>query len=193
MKLLHLDSSAQGKHSVSRRLSAAVVDQWKHDHPDVTVTYRDLAAQPIPHWLPVADTSREPDTLGERVLDEFLKADVIVIGTPMYNFGIPSQLKAWIDRIAVPGKAFRYTETGPEGLAGGKRVIIASARGGVYSEGPAAAVDYQEPYLRTVLNFFGITDIHFVRAEGVALGPQQKQDAVEGALEKLHDVIQLAA
>src|SRR5699024_8984421 len=157
------------------------------------VAYHDLSADPIPHWQPVADVSREPDGIGERVLNDFLDADVIVIGAPMYNFGIPSQLKAWIDRVAVPGKTFRYTADGPEGLAGGKRVIVASARGGIYSEGPAAAVDYQEPYLRTVLNFFGITDIHFVRAEGVAIGPEQKAEAIENALGNLHQVTRLAA
>ncbi|HET7299379.1 MAG TPA: NAD(P)H-dependent oxidoreductase [Oleiagrimonas sp.] len=193
MKLLHLDTSALGSHSVSRQLSAAVVEQWVRDHPGTQVDYHDLAADPIPHWQPVTDASREPDHLGERVLADFLAADVIVIGAPMYNFGISTQLKAWIDRIAVPGKAFRYTENGPEGLAGGKRVIIASSRGGVYSEGPATAVDFQEPYLRTVLNFFGITDIHFVRAEGVGLGPDQKAQAIETALADIHQATALAA
>lgn len=193
MKLLHLDASALGSHSVSRQLSAAVVEQWVNDHPDTKVHYHDLVAQPIPHWQPVADVSREPDTLGERMLAEFLAADVIVIGAPMYNFGIPTQLKAWIDRIAVPGKAFRYTENGPEGLAGGKRVIVASSRGGVYSAGPTTAIDFQEPYLRTVLNFFGITDIRFVRAEGVGLGPEQKAQAIEEALADIHQATALAA
>lgn len=193
MKLLHLDTSALGSHSVSRQLSAAIVEKWVQDHPGTQVDYHDLAADPIPHWLPVADASREPDHLGERVLADFLAADVIVIGAPMYNFSISSQLKAWIDRIAVPGKAFRYTENGPEGLAGGKRVIVASSRGGVYSEGPATAVDFQEPYLRTVLNFFGITDIRFVRAEGVGLGPDQKAQAIEAALADIHQATALAA
>ncbi|HET8554188.1 MAG TPA: FMN-dependent NADH-azoreductase [Rhodanobacteraceae bacterium] len=193
MKLLHLDTSALGSHSVSRQLSAAIVEKWVQDHPGTQVDYHDLAADPIPHWLPVVDTSREPDHLGERVLADFLAADVIVIGAPMYNFSISSQLKAWIDRIAVPGKAFRYTENGPEGLAGGKRVIIASSRGGVYSEGPATAADFQEPYLRTVLGFFGITDIRFVRAEGVGLGPEQKAQAIETALADIHQATALAA
>ncbi|HET6586840.1 MAG TPA: NAD(P)H-dependent oxidoreductase [Oleiagrimonas sp.] len=193
MKLLRLDTSALGSHSVSRQLSAAVVEKWVQDHPGTQVDYHDLAADPIPHWLPVVDASREPDHLGERVLADFLAADVIVIGAPMYNFSISSQLKAWIDRIAVPGKVFRYTESGPEGLAGGKRVIIASSRGGVYSEGPATAADFQEPYLRTVLGFFGITDIRFVRAEGVGLGPEQKAQAIETALADIHQVTALAA
>ncbi len=193
MKLLHLDASALGPHSVSRQLSAAVVDRWLKDHPGTEVDYHDLVAEPIPHWQPVADASRDPDSLGEQVLADFLAADVIVIGAPMYNFSISSQLKAWIDRIAVPGRVFRYTENGPEGLAGGKRVIIASSRGGIYSEGPASAADFQEPYLRTVLNFFGITDIRFVRAEGVGLGPEQKARAIEAALDDIGQVTALAA
>lgn len=193
MKLLHLDASALGSHSVSRQLTAAIVEKWTQTHPGTEVTYHDLTADPIAHWQPVADVSREPDGIGERVLNDFLDADVVVIGAPMYNFGIPSQLKAWIDRIAVPGKTFRYTEAGPEGLAGDKRVIIASTRGGIYSEGPAAVADHQEPYLRTVLNFFGVTDIQFVRAEGVAMGPEQKDQAIESALNSLHQVTRLAA
>lgn len=194
MKLLHLDASALGNHSVSRRLSAAVVEQWQAVHPETKVDYRDLAAQPIPHWQPVVDASRDPDFVGEAVLDQFLAADVIVIGAPMYNFGISTQLKAWIDRIAVPGKAFRYTESGPEGLAGGKKVIIASARGGIYSEGsPNATVDFQEPYLRTVLGFFGITDVQVVRAEGLALGPEKKAEAVDTALAEIRQSIAQAA
>lgn len=194
MKLLHLDASAMGAHSVSRQLTAAIVAQWRHDHPGSEVRYRDLAAQPVPHWVPVADTSRDPDGLGQSLLDEFLAADVIVIGAPMYNFGIPSQLKAWIDRIAVPGRTFRYGENGPEGLAGGKKVIIASARGGLYGVGTAGAVaDFQEPYLRTVLGFLGVTDIEFVRAEGVGLGPEQKDASVAQALQSIGSVMAEAA
>jgi FMN-dependent NADH-azoreductase len=115
---------------------------------------------------------------GGRLLEQFLVSDVIVIGAPMYNFGIPSTLKAWIDRIAIAGKTFRYTETGPEGLAGGRRVIVASGRGGIYGNGPA---DFQENYLRQVFNFLGITDVEFVRAEGVAYSPQHRADALAGA------------
>ncbi|MBN8714461.1 MAG: NAD(P)H-dependent oxidoreductase [Xanthomonadales bacterium] len=193
MKLLHLDSSALGQFSVSRELSALIVQQWKRRQPGVQVTYRDLVANPIPHWLPVVDASREPNDLGQAVFDEFMAADVIVIGAPMYNFGISTQLKAWIDRIAIPGKVFRYGPNGPEGLAGGKKVIIASSRGGIYSEGPAAAVDFQEPYLRTVLSFFGITDIEVVRAEGVAMGPEQKAQAMQAARDSVNEDLVEAA
>ena len=116
------------------------------------------------------------------VMDEFLAADVVVVGAPMYNFGIPSQLKAWIDRLAVAGKTFKYSEKGAEGLAGGKTVIIASSRGGFYGEGtPLAVIDHQEPYLKAIFGFFGITDIRFVRAEGVAVSPEHRQKAIDAA------------
>ncbi|MGH8233672.1 MAG: FMN-dependent NADH-azoreductase [Rhodanobacteraceae bacterium] len=193
MKLLHLDSSALGQFSVSRQLGALIVQEWKRRQPGIQITYRDLVVNPIPHWVPVVDASREPDALGESVFDEFMAADVIVIGAPMYNFGIATQLKAWIDRIAIPGKVFRYGAKGPEGLAGGKKVIIASSRGGIYSQGPAAAADFQEPYLRTVLGFFGITDIEFVRAEGVAMGAEQKERAMQAARDAICDVLGKAA
>jgi FMN-dependent NADH-azoreductase len=186
MKLLHIDSSALGSHSVSRGLTADIVAQVRSARPDATVRYRDLAAQPLPHWAPVADAGDPSAVLGNEVMDEFLAADVIVLGAPMYNFGIPSQLKAWIDRIMVAGKTFRYTANGPEGLAGGKRVIVASSRGGFYSEGTAGAVmDFQENYLRAVLGFLGITDVEFVRAEGVAVSAEHKQQALATA----HDAI----
>ena len=193
MKLLHLDSSALGQFSVSRELSALIVQQWKRRHPGIQVTYRDLAANPLPHWQPVVDASRDPNDLGQAVFDEFMAADVIVIGAPMYNFGISTQLKAWIDRIAIPGQVFRYGPNGPEGLAGGKKVIIASSRGGIYSTGPAKAADFQEPYLRTVLGFFGITDIEVVRAEGVGLGPEQKAQAIQAARDSISEVLAEAA
>ena len=194
MKLLHIDSSALGQHSVSRELTADIVAEVKRTRPDASVRYRDLAAQPLPHWAPVADASDPGALLGNEVMDEFLAADVIVLGAPMYNFGIPSQLKAWIDRIAVAGKTFRYTANGPEGLAGGKRVIVASSRGGFYGEGTvAAAMDFQEKYLRAVLGFLGITDVEFVRAEGVNLGPEQKAQALAAAHGAIEDCARLAA
>jgi FMN-dependent NADH-azoreductase len=194
MKLLHIDSGILGEHSVTRRLSASIVDKWRKDVPGIEVTYRDLATAPIPHlsgsylMAQAADPSTHSDEVkrdlevGNAVLEEFLAADVVVIGAPMYNFSIPSQLKAWIDRLAVPGKTFRYTETGPQGLAGGKTVIVASSRGGFYGPGTAtAAIDHQEPYLRSVFGFFGITDIDYVRAEGVAISPEHKKAAIEAA------------
>ncbi|KPL47836.1 FMN-dependent NADH-azoreductase [Xanthomonas axonopodis] len=184
MKLLHLDSSALGANSVSRVLSAAVVEQQRRLHPEVEVSYRDLDRDPIPHLTAqtLAHTDPAEAADAEAVMQQFLQADVIVIGAPMYNFGIASTLKAWIDRIAVAGRTFQYTANGPEGLAGGKRVIIASARGGVYAE---PTNDFQEPYLRQVLGFLGIDDISFVRAEGVAYSPQHRDDALSAALARL--------
>lgn len=193
MKLLHLDASSLGQHSVSRALTAAVVAQITRESPDTQVTYRDLTAQPLPHWAPVVDAESEAAKLGEAVMDEFLGADVIVIGAPMYNFSVPSQLKAWIDRIMVAGKTFRYTETGPQGLATGKRVIVASSRGGVYTSGPAAGFDFQETYLRTVFGFIGITDVEFVRAEGVNMSPEHKTNAVAAAHASIGNLVSKAA
>jgi FMN-dependent NADH-azoreductase len=121
------------------------------------------------------------------VLEEFLAADTIVLGVPMYNFSLPSQLKAWIDRIAIAGKTFRYTAEGPEGLAKGKKVIIVSTRGGHYSAGPAAVMDHQESYLRSVLGFLGITDIEIVRAEGLNLSADSKVEAISEAERVISD------
>jgi FMN-dependent NADH-azoreductase len=180
MKLLHLDTSALGANSVTRELSAAIVARWQDAVPGLVTEYRDLDANPLPHLtgnvLSGADAAAQAE--GASLLEQFLASDVIVIGAPMYNFGIPSTLKAWIDRIAVAGKTFRYTEQGPEGLAGGRRVIIASGRGGVHGNGPT---DFQENYLRQVFNFLGITDVAFVRAEGVAYSPQHRADALAAA------------
>jgi FMN-dependent NADH-azoreductase len=180
MKLLHLDASALGANSVTRELSAAIVARWKDAVPGVAVEYRDLDANPLPHLTGdvLSGANAIAQAEGGRLLEQFLSSDVIVIGAPMYNFGIPSTLKAWIDRIAVAGKTFRYTETGPEGLAGGRKVIVASGRGGIHGNGPA---DFQENYLRQVFNFLGITDVKFVRAEGVAYSPQHRADALAAA------------
>lgn len=194
MKLLHIDSGILGDHSVSRRLSAATVADLKARHPGLSVTYRDLAAEPIAHLTGahLAAGSAGPDQIdpalrrdvddGAAALEAFLAANIVVVGAPMYNFSIPSQLKAWIDRLAIAGKTFRYTEAGPEGLAGGKTVIVASSRGGFYGSGtPAEAMDHQESYLKAVFGFFGITDIRFVRAEGVAIGADQRAEAIAAA------------
>ena len=180
MKLLHLDASALGANSVTRELTAAIVARWQDAIPALQVEYRDLDADPLPHLTGdiLSGANAMAQAEGARLLEQFLASDVIVIGAPMYNFGIPSTLKAWIDRIAIAGKTFRYTETGPEGLADGRRVIVASGRGGIYGNGPA---DFQENYLRQVFNFLGITDVEFVRAEGVAYSPQHRADALAGA------------
>jgi len=190
MKLLHIDSSALGGYSVSRQLSADIVAELKRQTPGVEISYLDLAAEPLAHWTPaVADASTAEATLGNALVEGFLAADVVVIGAPMYNFGISSQLKAWIDRVAVAGKTFRYTENGVEGLAKGKQVIIASSRGGMYVEGPFAAFDHQETYLHAVFGFIGVTDLTFVRAEGVAISPENKEQALKSAQSSIPSIV----
>lgn len=180
MKLLHLDSSILGENSASRAIGAAVVARWQDAIPGLHVTHRDLAARPLPHLSGGSLAGSDPSEAAEaeRVMQEFLGADVLVVGAPMYNFGVPSTLKAWIDRIAVAGKTFRYTESGPQGLAGGKKVVIASSRGGFHQHNGA---DFQEAYLRQVFGFLGITDIEIVRAEGLAVSPEQRTASMASA------------
>lgn len=194
MKLLHIDSSALGGYSVSRQLSADIVAELRRHAPSLDVTYRDLAAQPLPHWTPVVDASDSAAVLGSQMLEEFLAADTIVISAPMYNLAISSQLKAWLDRILVAGKTFQYTANGPAGLAGGKRVIVASSRGGFYGQDTTgAAMDFQEPYLRAALGFIGITDVQFVRAEGVAVSDEHKVAALKTARSSIARLVSQAA
>jgi FMN-dependent NADH-azoreductase len=194
MKLLHLDSSVLGAASVSRQLSAEIVARERALHPGITVISRDLAADPVlhlsgAHLAAFQGVSSEDDIMnadlakGNAYLDELIATDILVIGAPMYNFSIPTPLKAWIDRIAVAGKTFQYTDRGPEGLLKGKKAFIASARGSVYAAGsPAASVEHQESYLIGLLNFLGVTDVTVVRAEGLAFGPEAKQAAIANAL-----------
>jgi FMN-dependent NADH-azoreductase len=193
MKLLHLDSSILGGNSISRTLSAEIVAREAALHPVLDVVYRDLAADEVrqlsgPHvaarfGVAVDDAALRDDLAkGDVYLDELLAADILVIGAPMYNFTVPSQLKAWIDRIAIAGRTFSYTENGPVGLLGGKKAFIASARGGVYSPGsPAAALEHHETYLTGVLAFLGIKDVTIVRAEGVAVSPEARETALAKA------------
>ena len=175
MTILHVDSRINGENSATRTLTRSIVDQLKSAQWGEEVVYRDLAAEPLAHLTldAFADTS---------VLDEFLAADTIVIGAPMYNFTLPTQLKAWIDRLAVAGKTFRYTETGPEGLVKGKRVIIALARGGFYGAGsPAEPLEHLESYLRGIFNFIGV-EPEFVAADGLAISPEHREASLSDAL-----------
>ncbi len=187
MKLLHLDSSILGENAASRPVTAALVGRLKSQIPALDVVYRDLAAQPLPHLtlghMPSNENPSAEQSDSQKILDEFLEADIVVIGAPMYNFTIPSQLKAWIDRVLIAGKTFRYTDKGAEGLAGGKRVIVAVSRGGLYGPGsPAAAAEHVESYLRTAFAFIGIDAPEFIIAEGLKLGPEQFDAALSGAL-----------
>lgn len=193
MKLLHIDSSVLGENSASRSMTAAIVARLRADYPGIEVSRRDLAAQTLPHFTPVLAEGHPCVARNGEILDEFLAADIVVIGAPMYNFTIPTQLKAWLDRVLIAGRTFRYTENGPEGLAGGKRVIIASSRGGIYSEGPAQAVDFQETYLKHVFGVIGIRDVEFVRAEGLNLGAEQRDIAMTRARGQIAGGLSIAA
>ena len=191
MKLLHIDSSILGEHSASRQLSHELVEAWKAAQPQAEVSYRDLASDAISHFssatLLAAGTAealrdaalRHEAELSASTLAEFLAADAVVIAAPMYNFSIPSQLKAWIDRIAVAGQTFRYTEVGPEGLCGNKKVIIVSTAGGLHVGQPTGVG--HEDYLKVMLGFLGITDIEFVRAHGLAYGEDVRSKALSDA------------
>ncbi|WP_439855444.1 FMN-dependent NADH-azoreductase [Pseudomonas yamanorum] len=203
MKLLHIDSSILGDNSVSRQLSAGVVKAWQAAEPGVEVVYRDLAADAINHFSGVtlgalgtaaelrdAVQKHEAD-VSASTLAEFLAADAVVLAAPMYNFTIPTQLKAWIDRIAVAGQTFRYTEAGPEGLCGGKKVIIVSTSGGLHVGQPTGAA--HEDYLTVLLGFLGITDIEFVRAHGLAYGDEARTKALSDAHVLISDQLFAAA
>ena len=192
MKLLHLDSSALDTSSVTRELTGAIVARWQDELPNLQVEYRDLDATPLPHLTGQSLAQSNPVEVASaaQVMEQFLAADVIVIGAPMYNFSIPSTLKAWIDRIAVAGKTFRYTDKGREGLAGSKKILIASGRGGIHTGAPS---DFQEAYLLHLFGFLGVTDIEFVRAEGVAYSPQHRSAAIAGALASIPTPLRLVA
>lgn len=191
MKLLHIDSSILGDNSASRQLSGEVVKAWQAADPQVEVSYRDLASEAIAHFsaatLVAAGTPAELRDAAQKheaqlsadTLAQFLAADAVVIAAPMYNFTIPTQLKAWIDRIAVAGQTFRYTEAGPEGLCGNKKVIVVSTSGGLHA-GQATGVAHED-YLKVMLGFIGITDVEFVRAHGLAYGDEVRSKAMSDA------------
>lgn len=185
--LLHIDSSILGDHSVSRTVTAAIVARLRAADPSLNVIHRDLVSAPLPHATPASMPADHPlsggkgDAVSQQALDEFLAADIVVIGAPMYNFTVPTQLRAWIDRIVVPGKTFSYGANGAEGLAGGKRVIVALSRGGIYTD-PAfvAAAEHAETYLRFILGFIGIKQPEFIIADGIQAG--LREQSLEGAL-----------
>ncbi|MDB5867784.1 MAG: (Acyl-carrier-protein) phosphodiesterase [Polaromonas sp.] len=206
-KLLHIDSSILGGNSVSRQLTAQIVASWRAAHPATQVSYLDLAVDTPAHFsadamgfrLPpssveLSEVQKAENALSEALVSQFLASDVVVIGAPLYNFSIPTQLKAWIDRIAQIGRTFKYTDKGPVGLAGGKTVIVASARGGMYSTSDAGnAMEHQESYLKTIFGFFGVTDVRFVRAEGLGMGEAAKAAALAAAQVEILAQTQIAA
>jgi FMN-dependent NADH-azoreductase len=191
MKLLHIDSSILGDNSASRQLSKAVVEAIQAVTPGAELITRDLATDALSHFsaatLVAAGTPAElrdaaqkhEADLNASTLAEFIAADTVVIGAPMYNFSIPTQLKAWIDRICVAGQTFRYTEAGPEGLCGGKKVIIVSTAGGIHSGQPSGVA--HDDYLKLLFGFIGVTDVEFIRAEGLAYGDEARGNAMAGA------------
>ncbi|MEJ5039988.1 FMN-dependent NADH-azoreductase [Pseudomonas sp. MYb398] len=203
MKLLHIDSSILGDNSASRQLSQRVVAAWQAAEPSAQVVYRDLAADAISHFsaatLVAAGTPDElrdaaqqhEARLSSETLQEFLAADAVVIAAPMYNFTVPTQLKAWIDRIAVAGQTFRYTEAGPEGLCGNKKVIVVSTSGGLHV-GQPTGVAYEE-FLKVFLGFIGITDVEFVRAHGLAYGDEHRSNAMQAAQAQIDSELFAAA
>jgi len=190
--ILHINSSVRNHGSLSRQLTGEFLAKWQAAHPADIVIERDLAAVPVPHlteqmmgafFTPAEQrTPEQAQTvqLSDALVDELLAADVIVIGAPMYNFSVSSTLKAWIDHVARAGRTFQYSANGVVGLATGKRVFIVTATGGVYSEGPSQSFDFLATYLRSVLGFMGMTDVTFIRAEGLAMG----DDAVAETLSK---------
>jgi FMN-dependent NADH-azoreductase len=187
--LLHINSSVRSNGSASRQLTAEFIQKWRAAHTDYRIVERDLAAEPVPHvteqtigayFTPAENRSAEQAeavSLSDQLVAELIAADVIVLGAPMYNFSVSSALKAWIDHIARAGVTFKYTETGPVGLLGGKKVIVFTSRGGVYSEGPAKSMDFHETYLRGVLGFVGLDDVTFVHTEGLSLGEETATNA----------------
>lgn len=191
--ILHIDSSILGAYSVSRALTADIVARQQALHPGAQVVRRDLVVDAAMHLSDahlavfqggeVGNAALGQDlATGSAYIDELFAADIIVIGAPMYNFSIPSQLKGWVDRVSVAGRTFKYGANGPEGLVKGKKVFVASARGGIYSgSSPMAGLDHQETYLLGVLAFIGLTDVTIIRAEGLALGEESKSTAVAKA------------
>ncbi len=189
--LLVINSSAAREGSVSRTLVEETVARLLEGNPFAEVVRRDLGAAPIPHLsietlagvrgVPATPEEFRARALSDQLIEELRAADTIVIGAPMYNFGVTTSLRAWFDHVLRAGETFSYSEAGPKGLLGGKRVIVIESRGGMYSEGPASACDFQEPYLKHLLGFIGITDVSFVRAEKTGFGPEARAAALAQA------------
>lgn len=199
--VLYINSSVRTSGSLSRQLSSEFVSKWKAAHPADNITERDLASNPVPHlteemmgafFTPAEQRSAEQAQtvkLSDTLVDEVEAADIIVIGAPMYNFSVPSTLKAYIDHIARAGRTFKYGANGAEGLLKNKKVYVFTASGGVYSEGPASSYDFLATYLRAVLGFLGITDISFIRAEGVAMGEQAVADTLAKSRKSIEEIV----
>lgn len=204
-RILFVTSSLFGAESQSRRTAVELLDAWRRLRPHAQVVARDLTAASIPHLslegLTAAMTPADQRTpaqaeaaaLADTLIAEVEAADTIVIAAPMYNFTVPSTLKAWLDHIARAGRTFRYTANGPVGLLKGKKAFVVTGRGGVYSEGPAKALDFQEPYLRAMLGFVGIDDVTFVHVEGLKAGPESAAQGIARARQAIDRIASLAA
>lgn len=196
--MLVINSSAAREGSVSRELVEFAVDRLLQDAPQATVQRRDLGANPVPHLevatlngvrgTPATVVEKAARALSDELIAELRAADTIVIGAPMYNFGVTTSLRAWFDHVLRAGETFSYSAEGPRGLMTDKRVIVIESRGGLYSEGPAAAIDFQEPYLRHLLGFIGIKDVTFVHAEKIGYGPEARAAAITHAREAIDAV-----
>ena len=203
--LLLVTSSLFGDGSQSQLIAIEFIDRWRETHPSTTVVERDLTADSMPHLslstfaasMQPSDsrsaTEREAAALADRIIEEVEAANVIVIAAPMYNFSIPSTLKAWIDHVARAGRTFRFGAAGPEGMLKGKKVFIVTGRGGIYSNGPAKSLDFQEPYLRAVLAFLGLDDVTFIHVEGLKISPEAAAAAIDRAREAIADIVPAAA
>lgn len=196
-RVLVIESSARQQGSVSRELTQQFIANWQAAHPADQIQVRDLAAEPVPHldatllagWMTPSEQQTEAEKAAlarsNQLTDELLAADVLVLAAPMYNFAIPSTLKAWLDHVLRAGVTFKYTETGPQGLLTGKRAFVLTARGGIYA---GSGLDHQEPYLRQALAFIGIHDVQFIHAEGLNLGAEFSEKGLAQAKAKLAEV-----
>ena len=190
-QVLVINSSVTGPASVSRILVEHTVQSLLDADPKAVIVYRDLDADPVPHLtsatvagvrgLPSSDDELASQARSDELIEELRAADILVIGAPMYNFSIPTSLRAWFDHVLRPRVTFSYSERGPQGLLTGKRAIVIEPRGGLYSSGPAKVTDFQEPYLRQLLGFVGITDVTFIHAEKIGFGPEAREAAVSTA------------
>lgn len=189
--ILVLNSSVLAENSVSRVLVDQAVAELLVKYPGALVIRHDFGAQPIPHLdaaniagvrgVPQSEVEVAARALSDELIAELRSADILVIGAPMYNFSIPTGLRSWFDFVLRPGETFKYTESGPQGLLADKRIIVIESRGGFYSEGPTRALDFQEPYLRTLLGFMGLKDVTFIHAEKIGSGPEAREIAIEEA------------
>ena len=197
--VLVINSSISGGKSVSRLLVDEVVAQLTRHDPTAKIVERDLGRQPVPHLttdtlaavqgVPGTEVEQQARALSDHLIAELREANTIVIGAPMYNFSIPTGLRAWFDHVLRSGETFSYSAAGLEGLLGGRRVVVVESRGGLYSEGPGQAADFQEPYLRQMLAFVGITDITFIHAEKIGFGPEARAEAIESAKARIAELV----